>query len=238
MEKLKTTSRTTEVDAISKAIIANHDNSVIEDDNHLNEIINEMRPLSVKLNEAVMRHKADSELDEKDQKLDGDFRNLYYLILGFTHHPDATINAAAQTVMKILNNYGLETINKSYLTETSLISSMLTELKNTEIAESITLLSGATESIDTLGASLDDFNQSFLLNKDIKSKENQMDNATEYKKEMVKLINGKLIIYLNAMVLVNNQVYGEYANKTAQIIEDLNTIIKRRTKKPLLESIK
>ncbi len=46
-----------------------------------------------------------------------------------------------------------------------------------------------------------------------------------------KLLNGKLVVYLNAMAIVNEDTYGSFVRTVAQIIADNNDNVKRRRKK-------
>ncbi len=57
-------------------------------------------------------------------------------------------------------------------------------------------------------------------------------NATIIKKEVVTVINKKIVVYLRAMFQVNELTYGNFARTIAQIITDNNEAVKKRRKKP------
>ncbi len=230
-------SRTTEIDAVCSRIIPAFESSNLKKDTYLDAINSRLKLLSVKLNEAVKRIKSESELEDKDHARDEDIRIFFYLINGLVHHPDEEIKNAANKVQSVFNNYGLEMISKSYGIETSLINSLLVELSKPEIVENINLLSGAAECIENIKSSQNDFETSYLEFEKEKAKGVEKDTASDIKKEAIQVINGVLIPYLNGMVAVNKDVYGEFAQVISQIIATNNLNVKKRSKSVVSEDI-
>ncbi len=230
IEKIILQSRITEVDAVTSRILAAYRGSSLSSDTSLSGIISSIEHLSASLNQAIKRIKSESELEEKDEVRDNAARSIYYLILGFTHHPDEGIKNAALKMMAIFNNYGLKVVNESYSSESSLLNSLLAELAKPELQQDIALISGAAESIVALQNAQNDFETSHLAYEQNKAQEGTYTNATGVRNELLKLINGKLVIYLKAMAMVNEGTYGSFVRTVAQIIADNNENVKRRRK--------
>ena len=231
LEKLKTNSRTTEVDAASTNMITVFDGKDWSADTHLTAIFTSLKTETSRLNLAINRSKAQSVLDEKDEIRDVAVRSLYYLIIGYAHNPDDGIKAAAEALLLVLNNYGLSVTEESYVSETSLVNSMITDFKDTELQAHIVLLPGCAVAITSVENAQDDFNNTFVAYEADKAEEGTLENATTIKKEVVSIINNKLVVYLRAMEQVDEPTYGEFARTLAQIIADNNEQVKKRYKK-------
>ena len=52
---------------------------------------------------------------------------------------------------------------------------------------------------------------------------------------MVIIINDKLVVYLRAMIQVDESTYGDFTRTIAEIIDDNNEVVKKRRKKPVAE---
>ena len=230
IEKINSKSRITEVDNVSSQILAAYLGATLSADQNLLGIITTIQPVSDKMSSAIKRIKSESELEEKDELRDNAVRSLFYLITGYTHHPDSAIREPALKIMSILDNYGLTITSESYATESSLIKSLLLELEKRDIKTAIELLSGAPESVVSVQNTQNNFVASHLVSEQNKAEEGTYENATSLKKEMIKLINGKLVVYLKAMILVDEETYGSFVRTIAQIIADNNEIVKKRTK--------
>lgn len=61
-----------------------------------------------------------------------------------------------------------------------------------------------------------------LLGKKKKAQEGLTKCATDIKKDVVRIINEKIVVYFNAMQQVSNEFYGELSQTRAQIINDNN----------------
>jgi hypothetical protein len=57
-------------------------------------------------------------------------------------------------------------------------------------------------------------------------------NATALKKEVIDVINNQLVVYLDAMMLVDEATYGAFGRTVAEIIDTTNEMVKKRRKKP------
>lgn len=233
MDKLTTQSRTTEAADASVRMIATFGKSGLQTDKHLAAIFGDLSPLTDQLTSAIRRAKTESELEVKDEVRDDKLRGLHYLLTGFTHHPDPIIKAAAETLEKVFSNYGLKITGESYSTESTLISSLLKDLKKAEYSDKIAALSGCAELIEALKTSQADFETTRVAWEREKAIEGVLVNATQLKSEVVTIINDRLVVYLRAMQQVKPDVYAVFANTISVIIDETNETVKRRRKKPV-----
>jgi hypothetical protein len=232
IEKLISKSRTTEVDDASLRMIGAYKSTSLGSDAHLVSVFNALETETSRLSSAINRAKEESQLEEKDEIRDDKTRALNYLLLGLLHHPSKKISEAAQAVEKVFGRYGLSILGKSYATESSLINSLLSDLASPTLKPSIDALSGCAELIADLQAAQTDFEATRIAYETEKAKEGTLENATLIKNEVLAIINEKLVVYLRAMIQVNEAVYGDFSRTIAQIIADNNETVKKRTKKP------
>ncbi|TRX72590.1 DUF6261 family protein [Carboxylicivirga sp. M1479] len=231
LEKLRSSSRTTEVDSVGRQILDAIKKGDWSADTHLSSLQVELSQNSEALNTAIKRDKSESELDSNDDKRDTDTRDVFYFTRGFLHHPDEATQQAAQTVQAVLDKYTLEMVRKSNAIQSSLTESLLKDLKTTDVQASVDALSGLSVLIARLEDSqavVKKANLTYLANK--ASDENQA-NATELKKELLNNINDKLVVYLRAMIQVDEARYRDLFDTMAQIIEVNNINVKKRSNK-------
>lgn len=231
MEKLLSTSRTTEAADASTRMIVAFGRWDFETDTHLTGIFNNLIPLTERLTAAIRRIKAESVLQEKNEVRDNSLRGFHYLLLGFMHHPNPEIKAAAVTLENVFDNYGLKITGESYASESALISSLLVDLGKEEYAAPIAAVPGCGDMLESLAIAQHDFEETRVTWEREKAKEGVIENATELKKEVVAIINENLVVYLSAMQQVNAEIYEEFANTIAVIIAENNETVKRRAKK-------
>ncbi len=232
IEKLLAHSRTTEVDNLLMRIVGAYKKTSLNADAYLASVMLLIEENSKQLTQAVNRMKAASELEEKDEVRDNALRSLYYLVQGFLHHPDKTISAEAQKLMAVLEHHGLAITSESYATESSLLNAMLNDLANTDLESSIAKISGCAELIAALQTAEDIFEATRLQYDENKAGEGTLSSATNLKREAVKLINAKLVVYLRVMIQVNEPDYGTFTRTVAEMIASNNQVVKKRSKKP------
>ena len=228
--KLRSIIRTTELGSVVSTIITEFKKNDWASDLHLTGIFGLLEPKTLQLTKAINRIKAESILEDKDELRDNKVKNIYYLVFGFMHHPDEEISSAATKINGVMEHYGLEIINESYATESSLVKSLLEDLSGEELQTTISALPGLNQLLNDLRSAQTEFEEAQVLFEKEKSKEGMEENATAIKKQILPIINDKLIVYLNAMVQVDETKYLEFAGTVAQIIDDMNVIIKKRQK--------
>ncbi len=231
IEKLISKSRTTEVADASARMIVAFGQWDFETDSHLTGIFNDLNPFTVRLTAAIRRAKTESELEAKDEVRDDNLRGLHYLLTGYMHHPNPEIKAAAITLENVFDNYGLKITGESYASESTLISSLLLDLNNEEYGAPIAALSGCRDLIGVLTDAQQDFEETRVTWEREKANEGTYENATELKKEVIDIINNRLVVYLLAMQQVDPERYDEFTNTIAIIIAENNETVKRRSKK-------
>ena len=232
MENLLTHAKTTEVDTVSSGIISEFGKNDWSSDAYLTGIFGILKSTTLQLSQAISRIKAESILEEKDELRDNKVRAVKYIVLGFMQHPDTAISSAAKKVDAVFEHYGLDIVYESYATESSLIKSLVGDFETTEIKAAIALLPGLTQIVDDLKAAQAGFEEAQLSFQNEKAAEGNKENATAVKQKVLSIINDKIVIYLNAMVLVDEAKYGGLGGTIAQIISDMNTYIKKRKKSP------
>lgn len=231
IEKLMTNSRVTEVnDVATRMSVAFHAQGLT--DPYLTSTFTILDTTNIELSKAIRRSKAESNLEDKDEVRDQAVRSLYYLITGFTHHPSAAIRESALMLLHTFDNYGIRLVSESYTTESSLISSMQLEFLKPEYAQPIANLSGCIELLQAMSTAQDDFEQARIAYETEKAQDGLVANATEVKKEVVAIMNNKIVVYLEAMQEANPATYGALAATCAQMIAENNEQVRRRQQKP------
>jgi hypothetical protein len=233
--KLISQSRTTEVNTASSNTLMAFDKKPLVEDTHMVNIFTELRTYTNELTSAINRSKAESNLDKKDVARDEKVKALNYILMGAIHHPDAAVKAAGENLNAIFSKYGLKMTQTSYATESSLIDSLLEDFAAPTLQTDIAAVSGCAAIIAELQAEQNDFKASHFSWEEKKAQEGLTKCATDIKKDVVRSINEKIVLYLNAMSQANATVYGELAQTVAQIINDNNEAVKKRSKKEDME---
>lgn len=226
-----TNSRVTEVNDVGTRMSGAFHTQGIADP-YLTATFGSLDTANTELSKAIRRSKAESNLEDKDEVRDQAVRSLYYLITGFTHHPVAAISESALMLLHAFDNYGISLVTESYANESAFISSMLIEFQKPKYTVHIANLSGCGELLQSLSAAQDDFEQARIAYETEKAQEGMVANATEVKKEVVELVNNKIIVYLQAMQQANPGIYGILAATCAQVIAENNEQVRRRQQKP------
>ncbi|MGD9993343.1 MAG: DUF6261 family protein [Salinivirgaceae bacterium] len=230
IEKMIRTSRTTEVAATSTRLVEAYKSSGLTTDAYLPNMFTTLGDLTNTLTAAIRRTKVESELETKDEARDQPVRAMNLLIKANTAHPDAEIRAAALKLGKVIDKYGLKIINESFATESALINSLLGDLAAPEMQAAIALLPGCAEILASLQTAQSEFDTARVAYEAERARESTQANASELKKEVLALINDKLVQYLRAMEALNDATYGEFARTVATIIADNNIVVKKRRK--------
>lgn len=232
LNRIMSKSRITEIGTASVKISEAFDKGDWSTDPNLTGIFTELKTESALLNTAINRIKAESNLEAKDEVRDEKIRAVNYFLNGNVYNPNAEIKAAAIDIVKIFSKYGLCITKESYVTESSLVTSLLEQLAEPEIAAKIELLIGLPELVAELKTANDEFMAADYAFEEEKAKDGTKESASQIKNQVVDIINDKVVVYLKAMFLVNEPVYGYIARTVAQIIEDNNVAVKKRDKTP------
>ncbi len=235
MNKIIAKSRITEVNAAVTRMVGAYQSTALNTDTVLDGIMTTLSAKNTALTQAINRSKAESTLDEKDGVRDEKLRALNYLLMGLSHHPDAAIQSASAKILVLFDTYGVGITGESYATESSLLTSLLTDLSNADLAADIAAVPGCPDIISQLQAAQTDFENTRIAYEQNKAEEGTQLSATQLKKEIVVLVNDKIVSYLQVMELVNEPVYGAFARTVTEIIAENNETVKKRKTKTVAE---
>lgn len=231
--KLISQSRTTEVNTTADSMLLAYQKQSWETDTYMVTIFTGLQTKSNELRTAINCSKTESNLDEKDIVRDEKVKALHYLILGSTHHPNTEVKVAALNLKAVFSKYGVKIIHESYTIESSLIESLLEDFLAPELQADIALVSGCTEVITSLQTDQNDFKTAHFAWEEEKAQNGLSQCSTDIKKEVISIINNKIVPHLKAMQQANNEVYGELAQTVAQIINDANQAKEKKRRKTL-----
>jgi len=233
--KLIFKSKITEANTAAVNILTAYDKKPWDEDTHMVNIFTELRTYTNEFTSAINRSKAESNLDEKDVARDEKVKALNYILMGAIHHPEMAVKTAGENLNTIFSKYGLKMTQTSYATESSLIDSLLEDFAAPAIQADIAAVSGCSAIIAELQADQNNFKAAHFAWEEKKAQEGLTKSATDIKKDVLVSINDKIGLYLNAMSQANAAVYGELAQTVAQIINDNNEAVKKRSKKEDVE---
>ncbi|MCP4986601.1 MAG: hypothetical protein GY928_11265 [Colwellia sp.] len=209
--KINSSSRVTEFDSTIKGIITAYEQSSFfsnhssdqSSDKYLTDMFSELKPHSNNLTISINGTKPENNQEELDSVRDEKVRGGYYLLQGYAYHPSKAVQEAAVVVNAIFEEFGVGIVNESHAVESSLINALLARYAEPSVAEQIAILPGMAQLVEELRNAQDAFEQARLALDTATAQGNIDMSASELKKEMLKLVNGKLTIYLQAMAIVD-----------------------------------
>lgn len=231
IEKMLTSSRTTEVDGSVKQIIDGYNKTTLSADERMAQIFAFIIAQAVLLSSAIKRLKAKSEQQTFDDIRDEKITALYYLLLSFSHHPTAKIKNAALSLLEVFEQYGMEMKAESFTTESSLLNSMLADYAQEKQVANIAVVPQCDNYIGALQTAQNDFESNRLSFEEAQGQEGTLENASKLKRVVIEKINGLLVNYLNVLAQLDDATYGEYARTVAEIIASNNMQVKKRRNK-------
>ncbi len=229
VEKLAAHSRVGEVDTSTSQIVSALKKDTPENDAFLMDFTAQLSDKGQQISAAANSIKAESDLAEVDVVRDELISDLNYLLKGYMHHPDAAIKEAAVKTYKVYDNYGVAINKLSYTEQSSKIKSLVTDLQ--KVTPEVAQLSGVETLMGGLQQAQSDFEVAEEAYRTEKNKDNTTQAASTIRKEIMDLINDKLVPYLNTMNMVNPTVYEALSADIASIIVRNNDTVKRRRKK-------
>ena len=230
MNKLTARARITEVDGFSDAVIRIFSaDTKAQEDTFLKDQLAELTTLSDAITAAILQDKAVSNLDEADSKRDEAIKNLGALLSGYAVFPLEEKKAAALSLKAVYDKYTKSGIlSASYVSESSMIESLLKDLSSAEAMASIEKLDGIAEMVAAIRAAQDDFtaaNDAF-----VKAEGSKGASASSYKKPILAVINDKIVPYLNTMAIVGNTAVADFAKGVESEISRVNETVAKRGK--------
>lgn len=230
MKKLFTTSKTTEIGDVSERLVVLFKKETsFADDTFLVSLFEEIETLSEQIIEAIKRDVIVSKLEEVDNARGKMIRSLNNILKGYQSMPIPKLKEAGEKLYKVFSKYGVSITRESYANQSSLTESLLQDFSATELESDILTLVGVSECISELRNAQKNFNEMRLEYEKTLVAQSQKPTASELKKVLITVINTKLVPYLIAVQLVNADKYGSFSATVAQIIEDNNAAVKRRS---------
>lgn len=226
MNKVISKVRVTEVDGLSDALVRLYKaDEGVSSDVFLKSVMDEIEKLSVSITTAIKQDKVLSNLEEADGVRDEAVKNLSMLLDGYSVFPVAAKKEAALKLKSIFDKYGKSITTTNYVSESSLIESLLEDFSK---EEAVSLLDGIKEILEQIRSAQDAFvkaSDEYNAASTVKT-----ESASSLKKPLLSLINDKLIPYITAMQMANSVVYADFATKAEGEVKRVNEIISRRGK--------
>lgn len=227
MNKVISKVRVTEVDGLSDALVRLYKaDEGVSSDAFLKGVMDEVEKLSVSITTAIKQDKVLSNLEEADGVRDEAVKNLSTLLDGYSVFPVASKKEAAQKLKAVFDKYRKSIITANYVSESSLIESLLEDFSKEE--ETVSLLDGIKEILEQIRSAQDSFvkaSDEYNAASTVKT-----ESASSLKKPLLSAINDKLIPYITAMKMANSAVYADFATKAEGEIKRVNEIVLRRGK--------
>lgn len=230
MKKLSHLARITEVDDVSdRLLIVYEKETSLQDDEFLKTTFDEIKVLSDELTKAIRKDASLSKLEEADFRRDELIRSLNNVLLGYSSMVTPSIKENGDKLYEVFMKYGVKITKENYSSKSSLIESLINDLEAPELSEAVMGLVGVSEVIEKLKneqkafTSLRvDYNNELAVQKNSKK-------ASEIRKPLIEIINKKIIPYISAMSIANNGKYLHFYNVVSEVIDNMNTSVKRRT---------
>lgn len=229
MNKLISFARITEVDAFSDRIIAFFEGeAALQNDAFLQKTFGSIKKLSDEITVSIKRTRTKSTLAQADARRCDKFRALAKIIEGYAANPLDELRVAGTALKKIFDKYGLKTLTESFFSKSSLIESLLLDLKKPKAEQAAAKLLGVAEAIAELRAAEDNFDDEMILYDKARVREKSEVSATEVKKNLVQLINEKLVPYLSAMTGADEKPFADFARRVEIEINKVNRAVRGR----------
>jgi len=227
IEKVQFNTRNAEAGALCSKMSEAIDQSGLSDP-FLMDLNKQIKTANQNLVSGINKDKAESDLEEQDERRDATYRSILYLTKGYVHHPDKQVSQAANAVEEVIDKYGFELTNATYAAQSTLLDSFVEDMNRPEVLSSVEKLKGFKSLSEQLSTDISNFKlaERELLN--ARKQEQKSSNATAAKKEVLQLVNTKLVVYLRAMVQVNAPVYQDLVAELMLLISTSNRLVKSR----------
>lgn len=235
MNKVINNARVTELDGLSDTFVRLYKaNAAAAKDAFVAATMAEIERLSADITTAILQDKAVSTLEAADTERDKAITALGKVLAGYAALPIAAKQTAAEPLLAVYEKYSKAGITKaSYLSESSMVESMLEDLAAETLAAHIAALEGVSEAISAIRSAQDAFtsaNDSYIA-----ASESKGASASSFKKPLLAAINEKLVPYLNAMQIAKNENCAAFAAGVEIEIARVNDAVAKRSKKGEIE---
>ena len=231
MNKVINNIRVTELDGLSDTIVRLYkaDASAAKDA-FVAATMAEIEKLSADITTAILQDKVVSNLEAADARRDSAITALGKALTGYAALPIPAKQAAAEPLLDVYEKYSKAGITKaSYISESSMIESMLEDYAADSLAENIAALEGVGEAVAAIREAQDDFTAASDAYTAASGSKGA--SATSCKKPLLSAINEKLLPYLTAMQIAANENCTALAAAIESEIARVNEAVAKRGKK-------
>ena len=230
MKKLDSRVRITETDDISDRLILLYDKHPnLAADLFLDRIFNRMRTQSLHITEAIKHNRMQSKLGAADALRNQKLRRLRDILNGYRAMPVPAQSMAANALWTVFSKYGVKIVYRNYASKSSLLESLLLDFAEPGAQTHVGMLPGMAEALSELHQAQSDFTAERITYETYWAHAAKEKTASELKKTLLELINDKLLLYVETMRMVDPDNYTSFAATVEQIIEEMNTVIARRS---------
>lgn len=232
MKNLHFNIRVTEIGDVANRLANLYSSTAnLQSDAFLKTTFAELQKQGEKITDAVKKSKAVSHLEEADAKRDEAIRVLDKLLKAYETIPVETLKAHGIKLSIIFKKYGVKITEENYSSQSNLIDSLLKDFSVSEVQPSIEALSGMKEAITAIRTTQEHFSQMRSDYEKAIAHSESTANASSFRKPILEMINKKIIPYLVAMQIADTNKYGAFTNEVSKIINDMNEVVKARSKK-------
>lgn len=211
-------------------MIYNQSQSQIADDSFLRDIFLEMQRLTTEITTSIMFAKTKSQLADADKVRNEAIRSFAGLIKGYSTMRLEKISAPAKRLRKIFNKYGVNVTRKNYDAKSSLIDSLLGDLAADDVRNDINQLQYVADVISDIREAEVVFKQKIVEYDSCKCRESKVEPATNLRRQLLELINNRLIGYLLTMEMMKNEKYYKFIGEIEEAVNRTNNEIRAHSK--------
>ena len=235
--KINSRSQVGDISAVATIILSDFAKRSFPADPYMILQIGKLTDNNEQMTAALNEKETNSILAPIDEKRDNLLRVIFHEVNTKEMWPEAAISNAATVIADELDKYGFEIIDLAYATESANINALLQDLKKPEVKKAIASLPGLGDLIIQFEAAQQEFETAFLQLVDLKIEKGKLSSATKLRAIIRTQINNEVVVYLNAMAQAKPNKYKECADVIGMIIDNNNSKVRNRMKKPVEEQV-
>ncbi len=186
-------------------------------------IISDVARVTQEFKDAYEAVKAESELEDFDNKRDPLVRSFFSILESFSHYFDEVILNASTTVTKALGDLSASMIEMSFGEESIKIHQLLNIVETPEVKTAIEALPPLSDVVSRLKVAQEDFDKANQKWAEVKGKD--VKSASYMKREAMFVVNKKLVGFLNVAVLVDGEHYSTIAGTVDSFVKTANSTV-------------
>ncbi len=197
----------------------------INEDSYYIDIFKKLLGLNQDLIDSINRGGLHNDRKELDEIRDTDVRSIFYEVIAKCNRQPCENQKNALRIKKILDRYGMEITDYTYINETVNVRALLSDLMVPELSDeraSIPDLNGLLANLQKSQSNFDLANMQLIEDK---SNRKKTKSATVLAKELRDLINNGLWPYLQSMAMAKPTKYKAFADLLFTIIKNNNQLI-------------